>query len=269
MTKPPSPRSIATKQQVLDALDGTPSPDTLNAALVVLARWRADLLENTLAAQDGNTITAGPFAGMIYPAQPHTTARAPRLTGSYESCLAPVIAQIIADAPPLIMDIGCGDGYYAVGLARALNNTIVWARDADDAARAACEALSTANYVQGRVKIGGKLTHADFDICRAQHTVILCDIGGDEDALLDPERAKGLRRADILVEVHESTQADLTNKIADRFSDTHHISIYSQTFSSDPLPDWMDGMTDLDRLLAVWEMRRHPVRWLWMQRKSV
>jgi hypothetical protein len=269
MTKAPSPLSIATKAEILRLLEGDPTSEKLSDALHVLAQWRARLVENTLIAQDGETVLAGPFEGMLYQGSDGSAqSRTPRILGTYEQALTPVFAQIIADAPPLIIDIGCGDGYYAVGLALALQQSTVWARDADETAQDQCAALAKLNHVHGRVKVGGKLTHADFDICRAQHTTILCDIAGSTDSLLDPERAKGLRRADILIEVHQDAQSNLPEIIADRFKDTHHIQIFTQSFSSQSLPDWMAGLNDLDRLLALWEWRTSPTQWLWLTRKA-
>jgi hypothetical protein len=265
MSKPPSKRSIATKAEVLRLLDGDPTPTKLNAALHELAVWRSALLENTLVAQAGSQIQSGPFAGMIYNTLQTDTCRIARLLGSYETTLFPVIAQIVEDAPPLIIDIGCGDGYYAVGLACCLPDTTIWARDADHGALEQCQALADTNNVHNRVKTGGRLTHADFDICRAQPTTILCDIGGAEAALLDPDRAKGLRRANVLVEVHEGKAPGLCDVLVDRFSPTHNIMQLGRQFDSDALPDWMEGFSDMDRLLALWEQRSSPTPWLWME----
>lgn len=39
----------------------------------------------------------------------------------------------------------------------------------------------------------GQLTHADFDICRAQDTAIMCDIAGAQDSLLDPKLKNSVR----------------------------------------------------------------------------
>lgn len=268
MSKPPSPLSIAAKERVLELLAGDPTPQRLDAALRHLAKWRAKLLENTLIAQNGTTITAGPFRDMIYDVAASEGGRVPRLLGVYEKTLRPVIEQIIADAPPLIIDVGCAEGYYAIGLARRLPDSIIWARDTDQAAQEKTSALAASNHVGARVKVGGKLTHADFDICRAQETTVICDIEGGEDSLLDPDRAKGLRRANILVEVHENMIPGLTQRLHDRFSQTHRITEYGRSFDSADLPDWMAGLGDLDRLLALWEWRNGPTPWLWMQRKA-
>ena len=268
MTKPPSPLSVNAKQHVLALLDGDPTPQRLDAALRHLAKWRAKLLENTLTAQNGTTIMSGPFKDMIYDVPASEGGRVPRLLGAYEKTLIPVIESIIAAAPPLIIDVGCAEGYYAVGLARRMPDSIIWARDTDETAQERAIALAKSNHVSNRVKVGGKLTHADFDICRAQETTVICDIEGGEDALLDPDRAKGLRRANILVEVHENIIPGLTERLAARFADTHHIQEIGRSFDSSDLPDWMAGLSDLDRLLALWEWRNGPTPWLWMQRKA-
>ena len=253
---------------MLELLDGDPTPQKLNAALRHLSKWRAKLIENTLTAQNGTTIASGPFTGMIYDVPASEGGRVPRLLGAYDQSLIPIIEDIVQAAPPLIIDVGCAEGYYAVGLARRLPDSIIWARDIDEVAQERATALAKTNHVSNRVKVGGKLTHADFDICRAQDTTIICDIEGAEDSLLDPERAKGLRRANILVEVHENILPGLTEKIAQRFAPTHHITELERQFSSTDLPDWMAGMSDLDRLLALWEWRSGPTPWLWMQRKA-
>lgn len=268
MSKPPSPLSVGTKQKVLELLDGDPTPQKLEAALRHLSKWRVKLLENTLIAQNGTTITAGPFKDMIYDVPASEGGRVPRLLGAYEKTLTPIIESIIAAAPPLIIDVGCAEGYYAVGLARRLPDSIVWARDTDEIAQERATALAASNHVSNRVKVGGRLTHADFDICRAQDTTVICDIEGGEDALLDPDRAKGLRRANILVEVHENMVPGLTERIANRFAQTHYITELGRRFDSADLPDWMAGLGDLDRMLALWEWRNGPTPWLWMQCKA-
>ena len=188
------------------------------------------------------------------------------MLGCYEASLAPIIEAIIARAYPLIIDVGCAEGYYAVGLARRMTGSRVLARDANPAALVLCGQLAALNGVAERVEIGGRMGHADFAICAAQPTVILCDIEGAEADLLDPVAAPGLMAADILVEVHDVMQPGLSTLIAGRFAATHRITRLDRRITGD-LPDWMDSLSDLDRLLALWEWRGGPTPWLWMQRK--
>lgn len=268
MSKPPSPRSLATKQQVLDVLQGDPSPESLTAALEILARWRAQLLQNTLRAQAGDVVSGGPFAGMIYPAFDAADTDVPRLLGCYEAGLAPILQDIIAAAPALIMDVGCGSGFYAVGFSIALPRSTIWARDADTAAQDACRSLAAHNDVAHRVKVGGKLTHADFDICRAQPTTIICNIGSAADGLLDPLRAKGLVRANLLVTVDELKTPCLMQALINRFAETHYVTAIPRQFNSANLPPWTQALSDLDRVVSLCEWQNGQTVWLWFQRKA-
>jgi hypothetical protein len=110
--------------------------------------------------------------------------------------------------------------------------------------------------------------HGDFDICTRAKTLVICDIEGAEAQLLDPALAQGLASADILVEVHDCFNAGLSAQIAQRFEPTHKVRLIERSLSDVPLPDWMDALSDLDRLIGLWEWRIGPTPWLWMTRKG-
>lgn len=267
LPKPASKLTQIATQEVRRLLDGPPDPERLEQALRFLAKWRSQMVANTVERRSGRKVLSGPFKGMNYSVQASEGARAARLIGAYEASLAPVIEEIVARSYDLVIDVGSAEGYYAVGLARRLPQAQIWARDADPAAQALCQALAEANNVATRVQIGGLMAHRDFDICRAQYTLVLCDIEGAEDDLLDPTKAQGLLAADILVEVHDSFQTGLSAKIAARFQATHHLQRIGRKLDDSALPDWMDGLSDMDRLMALWEWRGGPTPWLWMVRK--
>ena len=267
MTKSKS-LSQSVTNQLLEILEGEPSPKKLNDSLRLLGKWRARLLENTLIAQSGTKVLSGPFQGLDYSVSASEGGRIPRLLGCYEKTLHPIFDHIIDQKPALIIDVGCAEGYYAVGLALRLRRATIWARDMDETAQEKCRELAEVNGVAGRVKVGGELTHADFDICRAQHTVVICDIEGAEAVLMDPEKAKGLRRADILIEVHETgSETSLLDALEERFAQTHTAQRLHRDVSTQSLPDWMEGLSDMDRLIALWEWRAIPTPWLWLTAK--
>jgi hypothetical protein len=249
-------------------LSGPPGPQTLGHALRHLAKWRSVLLEATLVARSGTKVLSGPFQGMDYPVRAAEGARAARLIGSYESSLAPVIEKIVARACPLVIDIGCAEGFYAVGLALRMPQARIMARDTSEKAQALCRALAEANHVAHRVEVGGEFTHADFALCRDRPAVVICDIEGAEDALLDPAAAPGLLSADILVEVHEGQVPGLLARLTGRFAATHRITRIDREIPAAALPDWAEELGDLDRLLMLWEWRAGPTPWLWMERKA-
>lgn len=252
---------------VLGMLSGEPDAARLNLALRHLAKWRAHLLENTLVARCGTEVLSGPFQGMAYPVRSSEGGRAPRLIGCYERSLAPVIERIVGHPYACVIDIGCAEGYYAVGLARAMPQAVVRAHDTDARARAACQALAAANGCAERVVIGAEFRKADFAICQNAETLVLCDIEGAEADLLNPTDAPGLRAADILVEVHEGMKPGLVDELIRRFEPSHSIQRIDRALDGSALPDWAETLGDLDRLLLLWEWRASPTPWLWMTRK--
>jgi hypothetical protein len=225
------------------------------------------VLANTLAVLGQGVIATGPFAGMRYPMQASEGGRAPRLLGTYEASLHPVIETVIARAYAQVLDIGCAEGYYAVGLARRMPETVVHARDRESRARKLCAELARANGVEAQLRIGPEVTHADLACCSDAPTFILCDIEGGEATLLDPVLAPGLADADMLVEVHEGMRPGLLSALSDRFKPTHRITRIDRSLRADLLPAWAERLSDLDRLLLLWEWRATPTPWLWMERR--
>lgn len=242
-----------------------PDAAGLEKALRLLAMWRATVLENTHRTRDGLVVAAGPFAGMTMPVAATEGAGLPRRLGCYEASLSPAIEALIARAPALVLDIGCAEGYYAVGLARRLPGTRVCAHDTNPAAREACAALAAANAVSARVSVGGEVTAADLAICGQMRTAIICDIEGAEDGLLDPARAPALAGADILVECHDCWHPGLSDRLAARFDASHRVSRLDRSVDPAALPGWAAELSDLDRLLMLWEWRQGPTPWLWME----
>jgi hypothetical protein len=267
LAKPVSKLTINATQAVRRSLDGPEDPRKLEAALRVLAKWRSEVITNTLEARSGQAVLSGPFKGMDYVVRASEGARAARMLGSYEASLAPVIEEIIKRRYDLVIDVGSAEGYYAVGLARRMPQAQIWARDANPKAQELCRALAMANDVADRVQIGGLMAHEDFEICRRQKSLVLCDIEGAEEDLLDPVKAPGLLSADILVETHDTFHPGLSQKIAERFKASHHLRLIGRKLDDSALPAWMEQLSDLDRLIALWEWRGGPTPWLWMVRK--
>lgn len=268
MTNTPTALTKKITTDLITMLSAPPDPARLNHALRHLAKWRSHLIENTLVAESGHEVLSGPFRGMNYDVRSTEGARVARLMGCYELTLAPVIEEIIEAAYPTVIDIGSAEGYYAVGLARRMPKSKIMARDDNPTAQERCAALAKLNEVDDRIEIGGRMEHADFKICNKQKTVIICDIEGAELELLDPEAAAPLKKADILVEVHEGMRPGLVEELKARFKKTHKIKQIGRRTDSNHLPDWMENLSDLDRAIALWEWRASPTPWLWMKTKK-
>jgi hypothetical protein len=263
----PSQLNKNLQRRVNDLMTGEPTAHRLNMALRLLAKWRAGVLENTLVERSGETILSGPFKGMNYATRTSEGSRNPRLIGSYEASLAPVIEEIVTADYQTVIDIGAAEGYYAVGLALRLPQARVIARDTDEKAHAACAKVAAANGVSERVNIGGAVDHAELGRLIQGRTVIICDVEGAEESLLDPIAAPALCAADILVEVHEGMKAGRVDLLIGRFAPTHDIRRIERHLDDSGVPAWADGLSDLDRLLLLWEWRSTPTPWLWMRQR--
>ena len=251
MVQSASPLTVKVSHDLKKLLASPASPARLNLALRLLSKWRASLVYNTALIKQGDVVASGPFAGMVYAGAATEGAVLPRLLGCYEASLQPVIETIIARAYPQVVDVGCAEGYYAVGLARRMPNST--------------RALAQANDVAARVQVGGLLDHAGLALCAQQKTVLIVDIEGAEDGLLAPDLAPALRHTDILVETHDGLHPGVSNSLLQRFASTHKITKIHRDLQPEALPQWMDKLSDLDRLLALWEWRSSPTPWLWMQ----
>lgn len=121
--------------------------------------WRSNALAQTFIARTGGTtIAGGPFEGIIYSATATEGALVARLLGVYKSGLHPHIEAFTSGGVDCVIDVGCAEGYYAVGLARRIPGATVYAHDVLESARTACAAMAAANGVADRVIVGGEFS---------------------------------------------------------------------------------------------------------------
>jgi len=240
----------------------------LNLALRVLAIWRARALAAEFEQRHGLTILQGPFAGMAYVGAATEGALLPRLIGCYEQELHPVIEAYAASDLEYVIDVGCAEGYYAVGLARKIPGVTVHARDSDPKAQASCRDLAARNGVSDRVVVGGLFSPEDFQAFAGRRCLVVVDIEGAEDDLLQPELAPALAGMHLVVETHDLFKKGILDRLVERFTPTHEIQRLDLGPRTLPLPDWFHPKTHMDRLLAVWEWRSGPTPWLVMRPRT-
>jgi SAM-dependent methyltransferase len=266
MAVPPASLSDRVLDRVNKTLSGKADAKVrLKFVLRELGKWRSALIQNSVVKALGTAVVTGPFQGMKLPARAAEGCFVPKLLGSYESPLHPVIERIVAAPYERIVDIGCAEGYYAVGLALRMPKTRIFAFDINEKAQAACRNLAVLNGVADRVTVGGLFSGADF--ADYAGSCVVCDIEGAERALLDPAAYPGLREVDVLVEAHDCFSPGLSGLLRERFAATHRIESFESLPSAVPSLAIMETWDELDRLLAVWEWRSGPTPWLFMTRR--
>jgi hypothetical protein len=254
-------------RQRVGALAAEPSVEELNELLRLLGRWRSRMLANTYLHHEGAKIRSGPFAGMEYVAVATEGALIPRLLGTYESELHPHLAAFAAEGVDTVVDVGCAEGYYAVGLARLMPQATIHAYDIDPKARAACAELAAKNGVAERVLIGEAFKPEGFEAFAGRRVLVMVDAEGAELEILRPDLSPALARMNLIVETHDIYRRGALEEILRRFSPTHQIALVRQQAKAFELPAWLEGLPHLDQLLAVWEWRQAPTPWLVMRPK--
>jgi SAM-dependent methyltransferase len=178
--------------------------DRSAALLRLAANYRAQVLRGLLWQRFEGVVEGGLFAGLRLPQQASEGCLIPKLLGIYEAPLIPHLRRLLARPPEVVLNIGCAEGYYAVGLARLLPDTHVHAFDIDANARELCGATAALNGVSERITIGGRFEGGGFRDFAGRRVLVICDIEGAEFDLLDPVRFSGLAGFDVIVEMHDN-----------------------------------------------------------------
>jgi hypothetical protein len=177
----------------------------------------------------GLTVRHGPFAQMRFPARAGGRASflAAKLLGAYEREIHPALLGAIAARPPLVVDVGAADGYYAVGLALRLDpETPVHAFETDGGSRRLCREMAELNGVADRLHVRGACDPDALAAVLRDRAFVLCDCEGYEVELLDPARVPQLETCTILAELHPLARAGVEATIRDRFARTHRIVVH-------------------------------------------
>lgn len=239
----------------------------LNRSLMLSVKWITQLWVNTLV-NESVAIRAGVFEGMKYVVNAAEGALLPRLVGTYERELAPHLRAFAEEGLDHVVDIGCAEGYYAVGLARLMPMTTINAFDIDETARRRCGILARANDVADRVLIGEAFHGEDFERFRGSKVLVFIDAEGFEDDILRPDLYPALTGFNLIVETHPLMRPGVTERLIERFSPTHDIVQIDQGIEKADMPDVLAKSSHLEMVLATWEWRARPTPWLVMRPKS-
>lgn len=177
----------------------------------------------------GETVSAGPFKGMRYPAELIAAADAPvaKLLGVYEqeleAELRSVMDRLSRTPEPCFLDLGSADGYYAVGMARAIPGLRVVAWDLARSARRTTARLAEANGVEIELRKGA--TSAELRELGPRAHVLLCDIEGAEVDVLTPSAVERLGQVTVIVEIHEGRSPGSERLLRERFEGSHDVRL--------------------------------------------
>jgi hypothetical protein len=214
-------------------------------------------------------VRGGPFRGLRYPGwSSHGSAVFPKLLGTYEAELQGCVEEALAMMPPLVVDVGCAEGYYAVGCALRLPDSRVLAADASLPAQAMCREMAAINGVADRVETMGRIDRAGLlQFAALNSGWLICDCEGGEADLLDQEVFRALSDWFILVEMHEFVVPRIEERLIAEASETHDVQVIDSIDDYRRQQRWtvpgLDSLTPAIRHELYHEGRPGLMRWLW------
>jgi hypothetical protein len=219
----------------------------------------------------GNRVRTGPFEGMQITDGPDAFGLM-RLIGTYEPELHGVIEDLLATgAYQTVVNVGCAEGFYSVGLALRLPSAHVYAFDLIKTRQRLCMLNAHRNGMAGRVTVSGRCTCDKLNelLTPGKRALVFLDCEGAEKDLLRPDLAPGLLHADIVVECHDFLDSAITPTILKRFHGSHNVTrIDEQSHEWPGLPE-LRGMGGMDKAAAMFEARTVLMHWLILRTAAV
>lgn len=195
-------------------------------------KWEEAYISQMLAPE--KTVLNGPFKGMKYPGY-HSSGSGliTKFVGSYEDELHPFIQSLNGKQYDSIIDIGCAEGYYAVGLGKLFSKAKIYAYDIDAVALERCRKMAELNGIQERTVFRALCDRKELlTLPKGNRSFILCDCEGYENELFDEEVAAALVNCDLIIELHEHAVKGTKQNILNAFSKTHDVELVGSKLKS-------------------------------------
>ena len=213
----------------------------------------------------------GPFRGMRYVRSSVGSSYGAKLLGTYELELRGVIDSL--GPVPSIINVGGGEGYYAVGLALRNPAARVRAYETDPRGQGLIRQLAALNDVSDRIEVYGTCQRETLRNVLAENPLIFMDAEGAELELLDLATLPKLADCTFLVETHEFIVPGVTDRLRERFAGTHKVlEIPTQPRTLRDLPlafQWLFRMAPAAYVASVLdEGRPAPMSWLYLEPKG-
>ena len=169
----------------------------------------------------------GPFKGLIFSAGfSAASSTYAKLLGSYEFEIHPYIYKVLQKKYATVFNIGCDDGYYALGFAFKMPDAVIQAYDSNLDAITTARELGKINNLQHQVNFSGKYTVENIERVNVKtNSLFIVDCEGAERDIFTAANVHKLVNADLIIELHINIYPDLEEYFTAVFAATHHIQI--------------------------------------------
>ena len=169
----------------------------------------------------------GPFKGLHFDREDNVSGSTyAMLLGSFESEIHPFINAVMQKEYDHVYNIGCADGYYAIGFARSMPGSAVYAFDSNKLAITKAQTLATQNMLQNKINFFGTFYSSTVQLVNInKKSLFIVDCEGAERNIFTKENVDKLVNADLIIEMHINIYPDLEDYFTAIFEATHFISI--------------------------------------------
>jgi precorrin-6B methylase 2 len=246
---------------------GPPDQDRILHEALGPAVWaRQAALANHLYDLYGGVVAAGPFQGLRLLREVcwGVGDNAAKLVGLYEAELHPALDALAPPPPPAVVNVGCAEGYYAVGLARRFPEAAVYAFDVEPKAQLICRQTAALNGVGDRVSVLGACAPATLLELLHRHptALLVIDCEGYEKELLAGAVLAAVGQASLIVECHDFVDPTITATLAERLGAGHAVEIVVEGARDPNHLEPLRKLSSLDRWLVVLENRPVMMNWI-------
>ena len=229
---------------------------------------------------DNTSVRKGVFEGLRYPSlESYGSVLAAKLLGSYEQELEAAVKETLQKPYERILDVGCAEGYYAVGYALKVPNAQIHAFDINEDTLSKCKEMATLNGVDHKMTYYHRCTPEllqEFDFSKP--SLIVSDCEGYESELFTSDLIPYLTQCDLLIEVHEKVHQEIIATLSNGFQATHNVQvIYGTVRDINKFPA-LASFSDTEKHLILYELRNefeeylqgvNPGRWLYITALAV
>lgn len=223
---------------------------------------RAEVLPIVME-RTNNTVQHGIFSGMtIIPKWSWGDGdHAAKLLGTYECELYDAVQEHLTSQPDLVVNVGCAEGFWGIGCAQISGAPLILVDVDQNAVNTALDNAANNNVTVTETNLSFTPQLLEDRLSQAKNPLLVMDCEGAEEQYLDPSIVPSLRKTRIVVETHDCFKPGISETVATRFVETHHIEVIMQG-AKNPYVEPINDFGDEDKWVLVNENRPHTMFWL-------
>lgn len=199
----------------------------------------------------------------------------PKLLGCYEKEVHEWVEQLCGRRHELLINLGAGEGYYAVGMTCRSPKLKCIAFESDARSRSLLAENAELNAVRPRIEQRETCDckSLEFLLAHREETpkALICDIEGAEETILCGVNPNLLAKVDLLVETHDFASPGVSKRMTEWFAGSHRVEVVAAKRREYPdIPAGLrSGIWDRWTIKLLEEFRPAGMKWILCLSKAI